>query len=77
MIKKPNEKLCDLCKHFLWVPNPFTAYEKGMPTCGHKNGWKGVDMECIGVPLRVDWARSNGASCGPDGKNFEKLERAT
>lgn len=64
-------KVCDQCKHFSWVSRAMAAYEQGDPSCSHPDGWRGVEVDAIGVPLNIGWARGDGASCGPDALNWE------
>lgn len=71
-------KLCTDCVSFRWEQDRSgfpTVYAEGIPTCSHKDGWKGVDNESLGYPLRVDWARGEHASCGPDGRNWTEVNQ--
>lgn len=65
-------KMCDECKHFSYVE--VRTMLLPFPSCSHPSGWRGVQAEAIGFPLRVDWARGVTASCGEDGRNWEPAE---
>jgi hypothetical protein len=59
-------KLCTDCKHYEHIDFPPIF---GTHACKHPKAWVGVEVESLGVPCRIDWAR--GASCGEEARNFE------
>lgn len=70
-------KLCTDCRHFMWIKDWYKdrgmpeVYEQGYPSCNHPEGWKEVEVETLGFPLRPDWARSG--KCGDEGTLFEPI----